>query len=64
MTGWYAAVAKANPITYLVEAMRLEVIGGATAWTALEGIGIAAGLAIITVGASWVALKRRLRVAA
>jgi len=64
MTGWYAAVAKANPITYLVEAMRLEIIGGATPWTALSCIGIAAGLAIITVGASWVALKRRLRMAA
>lgn len=64
MTGWYAAVAKANPITYLVEAMRLEIIGGATVWTALLGIGIAAGLAAIAIGGSWLALRRRLRVAA
>jgi ABC-2 type transport system permease protein len=64
MTGWYAAVARANPITYLVEAMRLEIIGGATAWTALAGIGIAGGLAVITVGASALALRRRLRASA
>ncbi|MGB1627548.1 MAG: ABC transporter permease [Miltoncostaeaceae bacterium] len=64
MTGWYAAVAAANPITYLVEAMRLEVIGGATTGTALAGIGIALGLAAITIGASALALRRRLRVAA
>ena len=64
MTGWYAAVAAANPITYLVEAMRLEVIGGATPGTALAGIGIALGLAVITIGASALALRRRLRVAA
>jgi ABC-2 type transport system permease protein len=64
MTGWYAAVARANPISYLVEAMRLEIIGGATVWTALAGIGIALGLAIITVGASALALRRRLRMSA
>jgi precorrin-6B methylase 2 len=59
-----AAVARANPISYLVEAMRLEIIGGATVWTALVGIGIALGLAIITVGASALALRRRLRMSA
>lgn len=64
MTGWYAAVARANPISYLVEAMRVEVIGGATPGTTLAGIGIAAGLAAITIGASALALRRRLRVAA
>ncbi len=64
MTGWYAAVARANPITYLVEAMRLEIIGGATIWTSLTGIGIAVGLGAITIGASALALRRRLREAA
>ncbi|MFZ4755556.1 MAG: ABC transporter permease [Miltoncostaeaceae bacterium] len=64
MVGWYHDVAALNPITYLVESMRLEIIGGATVWTALAGIGIALGLALITVGASALALRRRLRVAA
>ncbi len=64
MVGWYHDVAALNPITYLVESMRLEIIGGATIWTALTGIGIALGLALITVGASALALRRRLRVAA
>lgn len=64
MVGWYHDVAALNPITYLVESMRLEIIGGATIWTALTGIGIALGLAVITVGASALALRRRLRVAA
>ena len=64
MVGWYHDVAALNPITYLVESMRLEIIGGATIWTALAGIGIALGLAVITVGASDLALRRRLRVAA
>ena len=64
MVGWYHDVAALNPITYLVESMRLEIIGGATVWTALTGIGIALGLALITVGASALALRRRLRVAA
>jgi len=64
MVGWYHDVAALNPITYLVESMRLEIIGGATIWTALAGIGIALGLALITVGASALALRRRLRVAA
>ncbi len=49
-------------ITYLVEAMRDEVIGGATVGTALSGIGIALGLACITVGASAITLRRSLRV--
>ena len=64
MVGWYHDVAALNPITYLVESMRREIIGGATIWTALTGIGIALGLAVITVGASALALRRRLRVAA
>ena len=64
MVGWYHDVAALNPITYLVESMRREIIGGATIWTALTGIGIALGLALITVGASALALRRRLRVAA
>ncbi len=62
MVGWYHTVAAANPITYLVEAMRDEVIGGATVGTALSGIGIALGLACITVGASAITLRRSLRV--
>jgi ABC-2 type transport system permease protein len=64
MVGWYHDVAALNPITYLVESMRREIIGGATIWTALTGIGIALGLALITVGASALALRRRLRVSA
>jgi len=61
MVGWYHDVAALNPITYLVESMRREIIGGATIWTALTGIGIALGLAVITIGAS---ARRRLRVSA
>jgi hypothetical protein len=44
--------------------MRLEIIGGATMGTTLAGIGTALALAAITIGASALALRRRLRVAA
>ncbi|MSO44753.1 MAG: hypothetical protein EXQ74_05545 [Thermoleophilia bacterium] len=64
MTGWYRTIVDLNPITYLVESMRLEIIGGATVGTALAGIGIALGLAVISVGASAVALRGRLRMSA
>jgi len=64
MTGWYAAIARVNPISWLVESMRLEIIGGATLGTTMAGIGTALALAAITIGASAIALKRRLRVAA
>jgi ABC-2 type transport system permease protein len=60
MHGWFKAVADANPISHLVEAMRAQVIGDLDLGAALTGLGIAAGLATLTVAASGVALRRRL----
>jgi hypothetical protein len=54
-------VADVNPISHLVEAMRAQVIDDLDLGAAMVGLGIAAGLAALAVGASGVALRRRLR---
>jgi ABC-2 type transport system permease protein len=60
MTGWFQVVADLNPISYLVEGMRAQIIGGADAGTTLLGLGIALGLAALALLASGLAFRRRL----
>jgi ABC-2 type transport system permease protein len=60
MNGWFGVVADANPISYLVEGMRGQVIGGGDAADTLLALGIAAGLATLALAASGLALRRRL----
>ena len=60
MTGWFRAVADANPISYLVEAMRGQVVFGVEARPTLIGFGVGAGLVAVALTASYRALLRRL----
>ncbi|MCU0307309.1 MAG: ABC transporter permease [Thermoleophilia bacterium] len=61
MTGWFRTAADWNPISHLVEAMRDEVVGGAEPGTVIAGVAIALTLAVLAVGASALAFRRRLR---
>lgn len=60
MTGWFRRVADANPISYLVEAMRDQVVLGVEARPTLIGFGVVAGLVAAAVAASYRAFLRRL----
>lgn len=61
MTGWFRWVADANPISYLVEAMRQQVIEGVDAHTTLIGLGVVIGLAAAAMAGSHLAFRARLR---
>ncbi|HEX8208509.1 MAG TPA: ABC transporter permease [Solirubrobacteraceae bacterium] len=54
-------VAEYNPLSYIAEGMRNPVIDGIDATTALEGFAAAAGVTLLAVGASILALRTRLR---
>ena len=60
MSGWFRAVADANPVSYLVEGMRDQIIEtGATSAT-LIGLGVAVGVAALAMWACHRAFRRRL----
>lgn len=61
MTGWFKVVADINPISWLVEAMRDQVIVGVDPRPTLIGLAVVIGLAALAVGACWAAFHRRLR---
>lgn len=60
MTGWYKAVVDANPISYIVEGMRAQVIDGAAPGATLKGLAFVIGFAVVSVGISALAYRRRL----
>ena len=60
MTGWYKQIADVNPISYVVEGMRAEVIGHQGLTKTLLGLAIAAGLALLGVTVATLAYRRRL----
>jgi ABC-2 type transport system permease protein len=60
MTGWFKAVADANPISYLVEAMRDQIVVGVEARPTLIGLGVVLGLAALAVAGCGLAFRRRL----
>ncbi|HJZ61722.1 MAG TPA: hypothetical protein VKD47_06165, partial [Miltoncostaeaceae bacterium] len=60
MTGWYRQIADVNPISYIVEGMRAEVIGHQDLSKTLIGLAIAAGLALLGVSIATLAYWRRL----
>jgi ABC-2 type transport system permease protein len=60
MSGWFKAVADYNPISYMVEGMRAQIVEGVEAEATLTGLGIALGLAVLAVALSAVFLRRRL----
>jgi ABC-2 type transport system permease protein len=60
MTGWFKIVAEINPISHLVEGMRVQVISGVNWPEAGISLAIIIGLAVLTVGGSAINLRRRL----
>lgn len=58
---WFRWVATANPVTYLVEAMRSLIITGWDLQALLIGILVALGIAVLGIGGSAVALRGRLQ---
>ncbi len=60
MTGWFRTVADVNPISYLVEAMREQVIEGVDARVTLIGLGVVIAMATISLAACHAAFRRRL----
>ena len=61
MSGWFKAVADVNPISYLVEAMRDQVIVGVDPRPTLIGLAVVIGLAAAAIAACWAAFNRRLQ---
>lgn len=60
MTGWFKAVADANPISYLVEAMREQIITGVDARVTLIGLGVVVAMAAASLAGCHLAFRRRL----
>jgi ABC-2 type transport system permease protein len=60
MEGWYKAVASNNPLSWMVEALRHQVIIGFDGSEAVKAIAIAAATCIISVGIAGRALRARL----
>jgi ABC-2 type transport system permease protein len=61
MTGWFKVVADVNPISYLVEAMRDQIVVGVEPRPTLIGLAVVIGLAAAAVSGSYLAFRSRLR---
>ena len=59
MTGWMAAAADYNPVTYLLAALRSLVSNGWEPLELAEGLIAVAGVAVVSLGLSLVALRGR-----
>jgi ABC-2 type transport system permease protein len=60
MTGWYKTIADVNPISYIVEGMRAQVVDGGTRGATLTGLAFVVGFAALSVGISALTYRRRL----
>jgi ABC-2 type transport system permease protein len=60
MHGWFQAVADANPVSYLVEGMRDQIIRSQATSATLIGIGVALAVASASLWACHSAYRRRL----
>ncbi len=60
MTGWYQTVAGVNPVSWMIEAQRRLLLEGFAATDAAVAVAVAAGIGVVSVGASLLALRRRL----
>lgn len=63
MKGWYQWVAEHNPLTFIINGMRYQVITGFDLGEALQAILVAAALAVVAILLAAGQLRRRLRVA-
>jgi ABC-2 type transport system permease protein len=64
MTGWFATVARNNPLTWMIDAARNLVIDGFTWADAVQALGVAAVLGVLASVMAVRQLQRRLAVAA
>ncbi len=60
LTGWFAAIATYNPITYLIDALRSLVIGGWDTAILAKGAGALAGIGIVSMTLALLALRGRI----
>jgi ABC-2 type transport system permease protein len=60
MQGLYQAIARHNPLTWLVDGMRYQVLYGFDAGEAAQALAVAAGVALLGVWFAVVGLRRRL----
>lgn len=61
MDGWFKVVADLNPISYIVEGMRVPIVGIGDTTDVLIGLALVVGLVALGFIACLMALKRRLR---
>jgi ABC-2 type transport system permease protein len=61
MDGWFKLVADVNPISYVVEGMRVPIAGTGDASDAVLGLAIVIGLAAIALASTLRSLERRLK---
>ena len=61
MTGLYQSIAEKNPMTWMIDGMRHQVIVGLDWSEAAVSLAIAGGLAVLTIAAANAALRARLR---
>ena len=59
-TPWFHDVATYNPVSYLIEGVRSLIITGWDGQALALGFGFAAALAIISLGASSLAMRSRM----
>jgi ABC-2 type transport system permease protein len=64
MKGWYQVVAEHNPLTWIINGMRYQVITGFDAGEAVQAIVVAGALAVVGIVLASLQLRRRLAVSA
>jgi len=64
MDGWYKAVASNNPLSWLIEALRHQVVVGFDGSEAVKAIGIALAVCVLSMTIAGRQLRRRLALAA
>jgi ABC-2 type transport system permease protein len=60
MTGWYQAMARWNPVTWIIDSARELVISGWSFEDAATCLGVSAGMAVLTIAYAARQLRRRL----
>ena len=63
MNGWYRAVAQHNPVTWMIDGMRYQIIVGFDLGQAFKAIAVSGTLAVFALVLATSQLRRRLRVA-
>jgi len=61
LTGWFGTIARYNPVTYLIDALRTLVTSGWDPRPLLEGVAVVVGIAIISLSTALLGLRSRTR---